>query len=134
MVHTKKILVTENLSQEFFLVFGAKHIWSNRFYQKKYHKMEYVRRCVCFVHVHDSLPPLQYICKDLHLSSLHENVFSFSSPKKIGENIFVKPQLNHNSTQPNITLVGLNMKMALHTTSTHRNSMPAISPLLLTRF
>ena len=26
-----------------------------------------------------------------------------------------KPQLNHNSTQPNITLDGLDMKMTLHT-------------------
>ena len=26
------------------------------------------------------------------------------------------PQLNHNSTQPNIILVGLDMKMTLHTT------------------
>ena len=48
-----------------------------------------------------------------------------------------KPQLNHNSTWPNITLVGLDMKMTLHTPyhpTTNRNSMSAISQLLLTRF
>ena len=47
-----------------------------------------------------------------------------------------KPQLNHNSTQrqPNITSVWLDTKMTLHTTSSHRNSMSAISQLLLTRF
>ena len=31
--------------------------------------------------------------------------------------ILSKPQLNHNSTQPEITLVGLDMKITLHTTS-----------------
>ena len=41
------------------------------------------------------------------------------------------PQLNHNSTQHNIT-VGLNMKMTLPTT--HRNSVLAMSQLLLTWF
>ena len=47
---------------------------------------------------------------------------------------------NHNSTQLNITLVGLDMKMILHTypppyhPTPHRNSMLAISQLLLTRF
>ena len=47
----------------------------------------------------------------------------------------LKHQLNHNSTQPNITLVGLDMKMTLHPTTTiHRNSMLAISQLLLTWF
>ena len=50
-----------------------------------------------------------------------------------------KPQLNHNSTQPNVTLVGLDMKIILYTTpphptTHHRNSMLAISRLLLTRF
>ena len=30
--------------------------------------------------------------------------------------IFSKPQLNYNSTQSNITLMGLDMKMTLHTT------------------
>ena len=48
-----------------------------------------------------------------------------------------KPQLNDISTQPqyNITLVGLDMKMTLHTTPpTNTNSMLAISQLLLTRF
>ena len=48
-----------------------------------------------------------------------------------------KPQLNHKSTQPNITLVGLDTKTTLHTTpppTPHTNSILAISQLLLTRF
>ena len=50
-----------------------------------------------------------------------------------------KPQLSHNSTQPqfNITLVGLDTKMTLHTTPPHHhhtNSMLAISQLLMTQF
>ena len=49
-----------------------------------------------------------------------------------------KPQLNHNSTQPNITLSWVRHEndFAHHPTTTphHRNSMLAISQLLLTRF
>ena len=44
---------------------------------------------------------------------------------------------NHNSiqSQPNITLVRLDVKMTLHTTPPHpHNSMSAISQLLLTQF
>ena len=56
------------------------------------------------------------------------------------EAILSKPQLNHNSTQPqpSISLVGIDTKMTLHTTPshqpTHRNAMLAIYQLLLTHF
>ena len=48
--------------------------------------------------------------------------------------VLSKPQLNHSSTQPNITLVGIDTKMTLHTPhpTTHRNSMLAFTdPILM---
>ena len=47
-----------------------------------------------------------------------------------------KPQLNPNSTQPNITLSWVRHEndFAYHPATHHRNSMSAISQLLLTRF
>ena len=52
------------------------------------------------------------------------------------ENSLSTPQLNQNSAQPQpyITLIGLDTKMILQTTPHHRNSMLAISQLLLTQF
>ena len=47
-----------------------------------------------------------------------------------------KPQLNHNSTQPNITLSWVRHEndFAYHPTTPHTNSMSAISQMLQTRF
>ena len=46
-----------------------------------------------------------------------------------------EPQLNHNSTQPNITSSWVRHENDFaHHPTTHRNSMSAISQLLLTRF
>ena len=63
--------------------------------------------------------------------------FTFNLYDKWICEILSKHQLNHNLTQPNITLVGLDVKMTLRTTSPHptnRNSMSVISQLLLTWF
>ena len=57
-----------------------------------------------------------------------------STPQRL---ISSKPQLNQNSTQPNITLFGLDLKMTLQTTlpsTTHTNLMSVIYLLLLTWF
>ena len=51
------------------------------------------------------------------------------------EELLSKPQLNHNSTQPNITLSWVRHENDFaHHPPTHTNSMLAISQLLLTRF
>ena len=41
--------------------------------------------------------------------------FALISTSPYENGIFFIPQLNHNITRPNITLVGLDMKMTLHT-------------------
>ena len=74
----------------------------------------------------------------------YQVVHNIHRPREHYENVLPMPeknkkQLNHNSTQPqpNITLVGLDMKMPLHTTPPtppHTNSMSAISQLLVIQF
>ena len=56
--------------------------------------------------------------------------------KHVKIKVIVKTPTQHKSTQPqpNLTLVGLDRKMTLHTPHHHRNSMLAISQLLLTGF